>query len=286
MTDGRRKLIEALVAVCLVVACIGGCMSRLDWGNSVGVDRAASDHLIPKIGQCRHVDGSAGFPDTFDGTYRDCSNEHEVETYAIGHADGTAASATDGGWAACIREAPRFLGGDPVTSRVVIVVYADSTGPDESRNRWYGCDVAEAGGLSGAPLVARKGSLRQALAGSPALAISCGTRQHKGTELTDIAYGACTAPHDAEFAGTFVVLPDSATSDQAKELAARLGCEKRVADYFGPSTTRFEQRSDVGWSWLGPSAAAGGGRTYWCFATTNRAVSTTVKALGDKPLPA
>jgi hypothetical protein len=179
--------------------------------------------------------------------------------------------------------AKTFLGGDWFTARLYVTVFVPAKLQWEAGARWYACQVMETQGVTTSLIVQRTGSLRNALA-TPGLAHGCseviGLKDDDWDDMTPVD---CSKPHDAEYAGAFVVPgTEFPTSSQVESILDR--CWNIVAIFMSGTVDGIQ----VGYIPFGlvEKDWTRGHRYVRCWAWSDEYKTIgSVKGIGDKALP-
>lgn len=265
---GRRCLMSAVSAV--VVALLAGC------GTSVGADGDLVDDWamlpavkvpVPVAGVCYtsiEVRSTDMRTPVVYGKPVGCTEPHVSETFYVGAITGSLADASEPpkgealgeAFATCSTQASQFVGDDWHNGLLDLMVMPPTTTQWRGGARYLRCDLAEI--KSDMDIVTeRKTSLKDALRGDRPLARGCGKMVLNGNDWDDLQAVPCSAPHDAEYAGTF----HSATREYPDTLdkgrgAVGDGCFTIVAKYTGTTETQLDRMKAfwMGW-WLGDDKA-------------------------------
>jgi hypothetical protein len=223
-----------------------------------------------------------------------CTEPHTVELVSVGLLTGAAADRPDpplsdrAAYARCAADAKTLLGADWRTGRVTLSVDLPYQALWDAGARWYRCDLQALADLDRFTPLSRTASLRGALAPGGELLAGCVTvTQPPGGQPNDIDRilpAACTAPHQAEFAGLFEP-PDGAYPDKVQEIDLA-GCRPKVAAYVGvPDDENFPARTGLITMPYDRAAWEMGNRGARCFVWPLKPVSTSLKGAGTKALP-
>jgi hypothetical protein len=280
-----RRWLGGTMACALITALLAGC------GNPAGVDGDLADDwstlpepslYTPAANTC-HSGLSLAFyrlHTTID-LYKplDCGASHGGETVHIGQLAGadaapskppTAGSPTvRKAHAECGAKATEFLGGDWRGARLQLWVMFPAVDGWSGGARWFRCDLSEIQSLdSPGNLVARTGSLRDALKSVSPIAYTCfNPVMTKGTSAVDtMTPVSCTAAHRAEFVGIWTA-PDTPYADYLRNAArTHTGCRSVLAAYAKvPNDSNLPFRSGTIYYSPEPDAWANGDRGVRCF---------------------
>lgn len=282
----RRRL--AVVASILGATLgLAGCTAPPTVGDGrLGVDWAVlptPSVPTPAVGVCTAAEGTHTANPTLDflpGTMVDCSQPHLTETFHIGvfpsdmDTDPNTVPTVGGAryryaYTTCQEAAVAFLGGDPHTSRLAVLPVMPSERQWAGRARWFRCEVMELAGLD-RTVVARTGSLQDALAGSGPLTTSCANVQFNAdrTEVLAATFAPCEGEHDVELTGA-IALPDGdyPAADRLVELVDE-GCREVGAAYVGIDVDDLLPVGSDTFQFAAPVSAemwSAGERSAWCF---------------------
>jgi hypothetical protein len=221
-----------------------------------------------------------------------CTDPHVSETFYVGTIGASLADASEPprgealgeAFATCSTQAKEFLGDDWHNGLVDLMVMAPTTTQWRGGARYLRCDLAEI--KSDLDIVAERAtSLKDALRGDRPVARGCGKMVLVGEDWEDLQAVPCSAPHDAEYAGTF----SSATREYPDTLdkgrnAVGNGCFAIVAKHTGTTETQLDRTKDfwMGW-WLGDDDAwAYGDRIARCYVLVDskKPISKSLKGNG------
>lgn len=210
-----KRGVFAFALALTVLAAGGGCAVTAGDGDLADDwdAMAAAAPLVPSVEAC--YDTSNRARDSFAPKFRQtvpCAGKHGVETFHVGTFPTTVTQPPADGdkdyraaFEDCERVAKTYLGGDWYSSRLYITVFAPNKDQWAAGSRWYACQAFETQGVTTSLIVQRDGSLKGALA-RPGLAHTCSNVIGlKETDWDDMTPVDCAQPHDAEFAGAFVV---------------------------------------------------------------------------------
>jgi hypothetical protein len=282
----RRRLM-AVASILSATLGLAGCSAPPTVGDGrLGIDWAVlptPSVPVPPTDVCTAAEGThtAGpVLDFLPGTVVDCSQPHLSETFHIGvfppdvDTDPNTVPAVGGArfryaYTACQEAAVAFLGGDPHTSRLAVVPVMPSERQWAGRARWFRCEVMELAGLD-RTVVARTGSLREALVGAGPLTMTCAnvTFNAERTEVLAATFAPCEQEHDVELTGA-VTLPDGdyPTPDRLVDLVDG-GCRTAGAAYVGISANALLPAGSDTFQFAAPIGAemwSAGERSAWCF---------------------
>jgi hypothetical protein len=247
---------------------------------------------VPEAAKC--YEGAARGRDSYPPGWFNpisCDGEHDTETFHVGElpADVTAPPKLGDRhyWAAydtCETESKTFLGGDWHAARLYLMVFIPTTQQWDGGARWFACQVVETRDVTSTQVVARSGSLRNALTGPAALAHRC-TNVVGLTEKTwqEMEAVDCAQPHDAEFAGSFKVNGTTAPAADKRDTTFDT-CWQVVARYLG-GTVDGMRMGYIPWG-LDPRDWQRGDRWVRCFAwSSEKKTRGSAKGLGDRTPP-
>jgi hypothetical protein len=236
-----KRGVFAFALVAMLAA--GGCSASAgdgDLGDDWGA-MASAGPLVPATNAC--YDSSSRARDSSAPKWRaslPCTGNHGVETYHVGQFPASVtAPPADGdrdyrtAFEDCEKVSKTFLGGDWFTARIYITVFVPTKPQWESGARWYACQAMETQNVTTSLIVQRSKSLKNALATPGPLAHGCtnvvGLKESDWDDMTPVD---CATPHDAEYAGAFVVPgTDFPTDAQVESILDR--CWDTVAFYMG-----------------------------------------------------
>lgn len=255
MSRLRAGIVAAVAGVAAVIA-VAGCSSTSTVGEGhLGQEWAVlptPSVPVPAVGACTAQPPEAASPLRVTWTMPlagapevECDEDHVSETLFVGtfpaDVDTDPNTVPTPGTArfrhaydVCVHEADDFLGRDFHTSRLMVVPVMPTERQWAGRARWFRCDVVEVAD-SQRTVVARRGSLRDALTGSGELATTCAdvTLNATRNSVVSFRYKSCDQPHDVELTGAYM-LPDGdyPGRDRAGERVA-VGCQPVSARYVG-----------------------------------------------------
>jgi Septum formation len=297
---GIRVGIPAALALVLAVA---GC------ANPGGVDgdltnewapMAAATGFEPNTGTCH---SSSFDPIGARGAYEEigCDIQHRTETAYVGQYEAPAADADEppAAGSAGAREAYRvcdekttaYVGAPWRTGRLWIGVVHPTPAAWTGGSRWFRCEVLELSSVEDdGGLVQRTGSLRDALAAGRAggLALACyAVRQDSSGAIASMPAVACTAEHNAEFAGTWDAKDHAYPKKDAAWRAFHDGCRGVVASYAKvPDDNDLQYRTGVVSLPGSEETWALGDHTVRCYLWVDGAgLTASLKGKGTKNLP-
>jgi hypothetical protein len=202
---------------------------------------ASAAPLVPATDAC--YDSSSRARDSSAPKWRaslPCTGNHGVETYHVGKFEASiTAPPADGdrnyrtAFEDCEKVSKTFLGGEWYNARIYLTVFVPTKAQWESGARWYACQAMETQNVTTSLIVQRSGSLKNALATPGALMHGCtNVVGLKDTDWDDMTAVDCAKPHDAEFAGAFVV-PGTEFPTDAQIESVLDRCWDAVAFYMG-----------------------------------------------------
>ncbi|WIM96226.1 septum formation family protein [Actinoplanes oblitus] len=265
-----------------------------DWGAM-----APATGFEPMADTCHLANFAATGP---RATYEevDCTVRHRTETVFVGTYTGTAADAEQppsensaGARAAyhtCDEKTTAYVGAPWRTGRLWIGVTHPSPAAWTGGSRWFRCDVVELDSIEdNGALVERQGSLRGALATDSGLRLGCyAIKLDDGGAIDTMPPAACTATHNAEFAGVWDAPADASypKGDTAWE-EFHDGCRTVVSGYTGvPDDKNLQYRTGVVSLPGNTDVWAQGDRGVRCYLWLDGAeLTSTLKGKGTKALP-
>jgi hypothetical protein len=265
-----------------------------DWGAM-----APATGFEPIAGTCHLANFAATGP---RATYEevDCSVQHRTETVFVGAYTGTAADADQppaetsaaarAAYQTCDGKTTDYVGGPWRTARLWIGVTHPSPAAWTGGSRWFRCDVVELDSIEDdGALVERQGSLREALATGSGLELGCyAIKLNDKGAIDAMPATACTAKHNAEFAGVWDAPADASypRGDAAWE-DFHDGCRTVVADWAGvPDDKNLQFRTGVVSLPGNSDVWDQGDRGVRCYLWLDgAALTTSLKGKGTKALP-
>jgi hypothetical protein len=227
----------------------------------------------------------------------DCSAGHTVETLHVGTFAGADADrsspplAGDPGrhraYDECAVLAAGVLGGDWRTGRLELILNTPISPHWEAGARWFRCDLVEYDNLREFKPVSRTASLKDALTGARAVALSCFNLTAKGDEVETIVPVDCGAGHNAEFGGVYDA-PEGPyiSDDNLRADALDAGCRAVLAAYAGiPNDSNFLFRTGFVTSGFGKEYWELGNRGARCYLWLPKQFTRSVKGVGAAGLP-
>ena len=189
----------------------------------------------------------------------DCKLPHRTETVYVGTYESPAADAdeppADGSAGAvaayrtCDEKTTTYLGGPWRTARIWIGVTHPTAAAWSGGSRWFRCEALELSSVEDdGGLVQRSGTLQNVLAdGSSDLLLSCYSVAMDNTgAIASMPGMACTAKHNAEFAGIWYAKDVAYPTDDKGWRAFHDGCRSLVAAYVGvPDDKDLQYRTGV-----------------------------------------
>lgn len=193
-----------------------------------------------------------------------CTEPHISETFHVGAftapladaGEPPAGEALSEAFTACSAQAKEFLGDDWHNGLLDVMVIAPSAAQWRGGARYLRCDLAEIRSDLDT-VVERTVSLKDGLRGDRPVARGCGKMVLVGEDWHDLQAVPCSAPHDAEYAGTFHAtareFPD--TLEKGRNTVGN-GCLSMVAKYTGTTESQLDRMKTfwMGW-WIGDEVA-------------------------------
>jgi putative regulator of septum formation len=300
----RHKLagaaLPALTGLVLAGLVLAGCAGRpagVD-GDLVNNWSAMPEAKLPVPAEhaCYHVHVDAGDVETPPPPV-ECANTHSLETIHVGTFAGADAGRADpppaGGpgqraaYQECAAAAKSFLGDDWRTGRVDLLVALPSTVHWGAGARWFRCDLIEYQDLNGYEVVERAGSMQGSLRPGQPLRLGCFTVTSKDDAIDVMTAVACTASHNAEFAGVFDA-PDGPYPGDEKQRRALdgAGCRAVIAAFAAiPNDRTFQYRTGFISAPYSRSEWEQGNRGVRCYIWPGRTLSRSLRGAGTGALP-
>jgi len=295
-----RKLIAALVPM-VALTLLAGCGAPAGTDGDLTDDwpmLAAAKIPSPPVGACYTTTVDYFEPDKVTlfsfKPVDSCDTAHASETFYVGQLTGAAASASTppkgadlkDGWATCNTEAQKFLGGDFHDGRLALQVLVPSSTQWTAGARYLRCDLSEVVSDGGKP-VNRTGTLKNALTGDKAIAITCAMEVYDtdGTSWLDYTATPCTSTHNIEYVGTYtaagVAFPKTA---EGRKSAMDAGCNALGAKYLNMTTAQLAAHKQVGigyWT-VGEENWNRGDRSSRCYAMLfdKKTINRSLKGMG------
>jgi putative regulator of septum formation len=264
----------------------------------------AAQLVVPVAGACyAGVSGNDAYvpliTDAIGEYVVDCASHHTFETAYVGTFTGpdaaTSAPPAEGSpvlrnaYATCATGAERYLGGYWQAAMVWLSLILPPVGEWRVGARWFRCDLGhQASPFSGYDIV-YTGTVKDGLRGSRPLAITCmTTTQDAAGEFTHIDPVDCSAPHQAEFAGTYTAPDGPWPAADNGEHITDAGCERAVDHFLGFANSANAYNATVGY-WSGSLDKQRwelGDRSVRCFAyawTKNKTIVGSVRGIGGTP---
>lgn len=229
-----------------------------------------------------------------------CDQPHLVETVHVGTFSGDAAELAEppepasaeyrAAYRECERQARDYLGAGFRLGRLWLGVSVPSRAGWQGGARWFRCDLVELESVYGEP-VRRVGSLANSLArgGKNDLRLGCYRATVEDGEVTEMTPTDCSAPHDAEFVGTWTAPGDSYPdpSDRDAEAKVYQGCRERVADYVDvPADGDLVYRTGTIADWMSRTEWQAGDRAFRCYLwLPDRELTRSLRGAGTAALP-
>ncbi|SCG58325.1 septum formation family protein [Micromonospora coxensis] len=293
MRRAMRSVAAALVAGMLLVGCAGtgGLDGDLtdDWAML-----GAPGPFTPEAGVCQVGD----FTDTVSlAAYApvDCAVAHRVETVHVGAfpAGRAAPPATGspelrGAFAECDTKATGYVGDEWRAGRLRLAVALPSAPGWAAGSRWFRCDLSELDTVeAAAKVVARTGSLRDALKGPSPLRLGCQRTTEGAGRVRTLTPVECGVAHDAEFVGVWAAPDRPYPSRDAEWAPLYAGCRTVLGRYVGvPDDANLRFRSGVVVRPPGAGRWRVGDRGVRCYLwLSDRTVTASLKGAGPTGLP-
>lgn len=292
-------------AVVIVTLGLAGCTEPPAVGDgTLGVEWAVlptPSVSAPAPEQCTAAEGAhtAGWSLGFlPGTTVSCETAHLAETVHVGvfppDVDTDPNTVPTVGTArfryaytACLEQAAEFLGGDPHSSRLIVLPVMPSERQWAGHARWFRCELMEIAGLD-RTIVARTGTLRGALADEGPLTSTCAdvTLNADRTAVLAATFTACEGEHDVELTGA-VTLPDGDYPEENLSDLLTDGCREVGAAYVGIGANDLLRAGSTAFEFASPITAemwSVGDRSASCFyGSLSQRRSGSVRDLGVFP---
>jgi hypothetical protein len=295
----RRKVLGVLALAATAALVLAGC------GKPAGVDGnltngwsmlPAAKIAVPTAPACY-----ASTEDDLSSVTKwpppvDCTASHNVELISVGQfsdadSSGPPASGTTArrqAYEDCAAKAKDYIGGDWRGGRLELTLDVPITTQWEAGARWYRCDVQEYKDLQDYVVVDRTTSLKGGLLSAGNLALGCQTITETSTqEIDKILPAACSASHNAEFAGVWDAPDGAYPSDaNARKTANLNGCRGVVASFAGiPNDANFTYRTGQVATPFNKASWELGNRGVRCYIWLNKNVNKSLKGAGTAGLP-
>ncbi|NES30470.1 hypothetical protein GCE86_05220 [Micromonospora terminaliae] len=237
----RRWWAAVAVGVTAALA-LGGC------GAPAGVDRDLTDEwpalaapvaFVPQAGTCHPTVQDIGYLSGWNPV--DCATTHRAETLHVGTLTGPDAgrgtppragsTGTRTAHAECGEQVDKAVGAEWRSGRLRLSVVFPSAPAWTGGARWFRCDVSEVASLDDGSVVARRGTLRNALKPGSPLALGCYEPKLRKDHVEEMKPVACTAKHHAEFVGVYDFPDISYAEFERTPLRAHKGCRGLIAKY-------------------------------------------------------
>ncbi|MEU1688009.1 septum formation family protein [Micromonospora sp. NPDC005707] len=293
-----RRWWAAVAAGVTAVLALGGC------GAPAGVDRDLADDwpafgapaaFVPQAGACHSTIQDVGYLSGWNPV--DCAATHRAETLYVGTLTGpdagrgTPPKAGSTGartaHAECAKQVNKAVGAEWRSGRLRLSVVFPSAAAWTGGAHWFRCDASEVASLDDGSVVARRGSLRNALkAGSP-LALGCFNPKLSKDDVEEMRPVACTAKHHAEFVGVYRFPDLSYAEFQRTTLRAHKGCRALIARYVKvPNNGDLVYRAGTIIYHPYEEEWQDGDRGVQCFLwVSDRTLTRSLKGGGSKALP-
>lgn len=251
---------------------------------------------VPAEHACYHVQVDSGDGDTLPSPVG-CELVHSLETIHVGTFTGddtTRDSPPPAGgpgqraaYRECADAAKSFLGDDWRTGRVELLVVLPNTVHWGAGARWYRCDLVEYRDLNDYEAVERGGSMQGGLRPDQPLRLGCFTVTSKNDAVDTMTAVACTAKHNAEFAGVFDAPEGPYPSDEKQRRAVEgAGCRATIATFAGiPNDRTLPYRTGYISSAYSRSEWEQGNRGVRCYIWPGQTISRSLKGAGTAALP-
>ncbi|GAA2693234.1 MULTISPECIES: septum formation family protein [Actinoplanes] len=230
----------------------------------------------------------------------DCSVQHRTETVYVGTYTGSSADAEQppaessaaarAAYQICDQKVSTYVGAPWRTARLWIGVTHPSPAAWTGGSRWFRCDVVELDSIEdNGALVERQGTLRNALAASSDLELSCyAIKLDDGGAIDTMPPASCGSKHNAEFAGVWEAPSDASypKGDAAWE-DFHDGCRTVVSAYTGvPNDKELQYRTGVVSLPGNSDVWTQGDRGVRCYLWLDGAeLTSSLKGKGTKSLP-
>jgi hypothetical protein len=297
--SGRRAALAATVA--LAVTIIAGCAELPDGvdGDLAGGWATFGEpvQFVPEVGTCHSRETTVGT--LADYLPVECIQIHTLETVHIGsftgeHADADTAPeagspARLAARAECDQRVDEFIGGPWRSGTLRLVVVTPSQQAWDGGARWLRCDLGETRGANDSEFTTRsitlEGVLKSAESSVPLRCFdsaSVSVDEEPLIERVD-----CGAPHQSEFAGTYVEDKLSYREIELNSDDVHARCKSVVAGYAKvPDDGDLQFRVGTIYSYPTRSDWADGDRTIRCFAwRTDPLLTRSVRGGGTAALP-
>ena len=225
----------------------------------------------------------------FSSEALECTAPHESETFYVGTvaeaADPPRGAALATAYGTCSTKAKDFLGEDWHNGLVDLLTLVPSSTQWRGGARYLRCDLVEIKSNVGY-VVQRNTSLKDGLRGTRPAARTCAKSVLSGEDLQDMTAVPCTAPHDAEYAGTYMSNAPTypSTFDKRRDVVGD-GCFAIVAQYVGLTEAKLDGVKDfnMGWWMTDEEPWAYGDRSTTCLiflSTPGKTISKSLKGNG------
>ncbi len=241
-----RLLVAAALTATLTTAAGCGMPGGVDGDLTNGwAAMAPATGFEPSAGACHGANfNTVGARATYEEI--DCKLAHRTETVYVGSYDPPAADADEppaegsagakAAYQVCDEKATTYLGGQWRTARIWIGVTHPTTAAWAGGARWFRCEALEISDVEDdGALVQRVGTLQSALAdGNSDLLLGCyAVAQDSSGAIAGMPGVACTAKHNAEFAGVWFAKDLSYPRNDAAWEKFHAGCRGLIASYVG-----------------------------------------------------
>jgi hypothetical protein len=248
-----------MAALCLMTLAGCGMPGGVDGDLTNGwTAMAPASGFEPAAGTCHSANfNTVGARSAYEEI--DCHLRHRTETVYVGAYDSPAADADEpppegsagakAAYRVCDQKTTTYLGGVWRTARIWIGVTHPTTAAWSGGARWFRCEALELSSVEDdGGLVQRVGTLRNVLAGgSSELLLSCyAVAMDSAGAIQSMPAVACSAKHNAEFAGIWFAKDLSYPKDDSGWKAFHDGCRTVVAGYAGvPDDKDLQYRTGV-----------------------------------------
>jgi hypothetical protein len=228
----------------------------------------------------------------------DCAASHNLETIHVGAFGGDDASRDtpppDGGpsqqqaYADCTGAARTVVGDDWRAGRIGLALVVPTAGQWEAGARWYRCDMVEFTDLDSYDVASRTGGLKDALAATRPLGLTCFKVATKDDAVDTMAATDCGAAHNSEFAGVWEMPAGPYPTDPTQREKTQLdGCRSVIASFARiPNDDKFRYRVGQITYGFGKADWDLGNRGVRCYVwMDSKSLTKSVKGAGTGGLP-
>jgi hypothetical protein len=294
-----RRLLCAAATLAVAALALSGCSAPAGIDGKIGDDWATMAEpasFTPEAGVCH----PGGYSET---AYRTgylpvaCAEEHQTETAHVGSFSGAAAQRTSpprpgsaelrAAFAECDKQARTYLGNDWRNGRLWLGLTLPSAPAWEGGARWYRCEISELNDVENyGDIVAREGSLKDALAKASELSLGCYTYTSERDD-DRFAAAACTRSHNAEFVGVHMAPDVPYPAKDADWDRYHTACRKLVAKYAKvPDDGNLKYRTGTVLVPNGDVEWKNGNRGIRCYAwLSDKKLTRSLNGIGTKGLP-